>query len=170
MGPSVVYSDHVRLVHNGIMMHTVLFVCLGVVDCYPQPPHGTHGIQHDFVAPELFVQQMMTVTLVAQRTFVYGSLALQPIVPLQCSVLVEPDALAVVYQPHDHLLPKVPCRVERVVLCVTLPYSQSLFDGGKQTITISFNLSKIRRKSGMIEATGKVTTKIHTKHSKVTDQ
>ena len=76
MGPGIIYGINVGIVHHCVVSHPILLVSFGVKNCYVQVPHCTHGVQHNFVSPELFIQQMPTVKFVGQGTLESRSLLL----------------------------------------------------------------------------------------------
>ena len=140
MGPSIIYHIDVSMVHHCVMPHPILLISFGVKNCCVQIPHGTHGIQHHFVPPEPFVQQMPTVGFVGQRTLEGGSLLLNAIVGLQHHMLVVPDSLVVLDQPNDHLSAKVSGWIEGVIMGIFVSNPQALLEGCKEAISITIHL------------------------------
>ena len=107
VGPGIIYSINIGMIHHRIVPHPILLISLGIKNCYVQVPHCTHGIQHNFIPPELLIQQMPTVRFVGQGTLESRSLLLLAIAGLQCCMFVVPDSLVVLDQPHNDLPAKV---------------------------------------------------------------
>ena len=122
------------------MPHPILLISFGVKNCYAQVPHGAHSIQHHFVPPEPFIQQMPTVGFVGQRTLEGGSLLLNAIIGLQHHMLVVPDSLVVLDQPNDHLPVKVSGWIEKVIMGILVSNPQALLEGCKEAISITIHL------------------------------
>ena len=55
-------------------------------------------------------------------------------------MLVKPNMLPVLYQPHDHLMPKISCWVVRVVPLLFVPDPKGFLDGSEHAATISIDL------------------------------
>ena len=120
---------HISLIHDGIMANAVFFISMGIEDCNLEIPHAGHHIENDLITPEHFVQQCPAVAFVGERTSKRRCGLLKPIVSLESHMLIEPQPLSVLHQPHNHLSAKVSSWIVGIVLVISSTHSQGSLYG-----------------------------------------
>ena len=143
----VVDQPHIHMLEGTVVSHTVLLESLGVKDCDLQAPHHRNCPQHYLITPELPLQQLVEVQLVAEGTTMGCSWICDTVGSSQSRAHVSKHLLPVLHHPVHHLVMKVSVGIVQQIpvtvfgaLIPTVAYLEALLDGRKQAIAIAFNL------------------------------
>ena len=143
----VVDQPHIHMLEGTVVLHMVLQKSLGVKDHDLQAPHHQNCSQHYLITPEPPLQQFVEVLIVAEGTTMGCSWICDAIGSSQSGVHVDKHLLPVLHHPVHHLVMKVSVGVVRQIPVTvfgahipTVVYLETLLDGRKQAIAITFNL------------------------------
>ena len=134
----VVDQPHIHMLEGTVVSHMVPLESLGVKDHDLQAPHHQNCPQHYLITPELPLQHLVEVHLVAERTTMECSWICNAVGSFQSRAHVSKYLLPVLHHPVHHLAMKVSVEVVRQIpvtifgaLIPTVAYLEVLLDGRK---------------------------------------